>query len=132
MEAQFIQATRSKLRFSTTRGELSVEDLWDLNLTSATGKPNLDDLAKSLNRALKSTDDESFVTPAVKVDDGNALRFEIVKSIIAVRLLERDAAAQAKEKAEKKQKIMGFIESKQDEALSNMPIEELRKLLESV
>ena len=33
----FEQAARLKLRFETSRGLLSVEDLWDLPLTSARG-----------------------------------------------------------------------------------------------
>ena len=60
----FEQASRLKLRFTTARGSLSVEDLWDLPLTSTTGKPNLDDIAKSLNRELRATSEEtSFVEP---------------------------------------------------------------------
>jgi hypothetical protein len=34
----FEQATRAKIRFSTPVGMLSVEDLWDLPLTSTQGQ----------------------------------------------------------------------------------------------
>jgi hypothetical protein len=37
----FQKATRAKLRFETPKGLLSVEDLWDLPLTSAINKANL-------------------------------------------------------------------------------------------
>ena len=39
----FKQAAKAKLRFPSSKGELRVEDLWDLPLTSKTG-PSLDSL----------------------------------------------------------------------------------------
>ena len=59
----FEKATRRKLRFTSAAGLLSTEDLWDLPLTSATGKANLDDIAKALNRRLKDAEEVSFVAP---------------------------------------------------------------------
>lgn len=126
----FEQATRLKLRFDSPRGLLSVEDLWDLPLTSATGKPNLDDIAKALHRKLReSTETASFVTPAVA--DRNTepqLAFDIVKHVIQVRIAERDAAQAATAKREFKQRLMEIIATKQDETLRGKPLEELQAM----
>lgn len=42
----FEQASREKVRFQTQVGQVSVEDLWELPLSSKANKPNLDDIAK--------------------------------------------------------------------------------------
>jgi hypothetical protein len=87
----FEQAARLKVRYSTAKGQLTVEDLWDLPLTSTTGKANLNDIAKGLNRELKNADDEDFVNRATSTNTELALKFDIVKHIIAVRLAENEA-----------------------------------------
>ena len=128
----FEKATRLKLRFDTPKGLVTVEDLWDLPLTSNTGKANLDDIAKSLHFQLKENEQVSFVTPTAKENEPMALGFEIVKHIIQVKLTERDAAAQRAANAEKKQKIMAIIEQKQDAALGALSVEELGKMVASL
>jgi hypothetical protein len=133
MEAQFIAATRQKLRFDSARGQLTVEDLWELPLTSSVpGKPNLDDIAKALHRTLKETDDVSFVTPAAKADTSNQLRFEIVKQVIAVKLIECDEASAAAVKREQKGRILELLAKKQDDTLAGKSEEELRALLNAM
>lgn len=128
----FEKATRLKLRFSTPVGPVVAEDLWDLPLTSTRGRPNLDDVARDLHKQLKSGDDVSFVTKAQKSDEIVQLKFDIVKHIIDVRLVENEAAAKKKEIAEKKQQILGLIANKENAALAEKPIEELRKLVEAM
>lgn len=131
MDAQFQAASRLKLRFDTPKGQLTVEDLWDLPLTSGAGKANLDDIAKSLHRQTK-TDDVSFVTPPAAKDASIALAFDIVKHIIGVRIAERDAAADAAARAAKKQQLLSLIASKESEALAGKSLDELRAMFESL
>lgn len=123
----FEQASRLKLRFETTMGLLSVEDLWELPLASKRG-PNLNDIAIGLYNQTKH-DTVSFVEDEQKPSPALQLRFDIVKHIIDVRKLERRAAEDAKDRAEKKQKIMAVMSRKQDGALENMSMEELQGLL---
>ena len=59
MSDLFERATRQKLRFETTSGNISVEDVWSLPLSS--GKLNLNDLAKALNKEIKTFDEEDFI-----------------------------------------------------------------------
>ena len=60
MDNLFMQATREKFRFESSKGDLSVEQLWDLPLTSRTGF-DLDTVAKAVNADLKASNEESFV-----------------------------------------------------------------------
>lgn len=126
----FEKASRYKLRFHTTRGRISVEDLWDLPLLG--GSDCLDEIAKGLRLKVKDSAEESFVVKSDKKDDVLQLKFEIVKHIIEVRLKEAEAAANAKVLREKKQQIMSIIADKESEALRGKDVDELKKLLESM
>lgn len=128
----FEKATRLKLRFVTPKGILSIEDLWDLPLTSSTGKANLDDIAKALHRKLKDEADTSFVEPSATGDKTLQLQFDIVKHIIDIRIDERNAAAIARANKDKKQMILELIAKKKNEELANASLDELEKLAESL
>ena len=125
----FEQAIRSKLRFSTTKGLLTVEDLWDLPLVSMSGaQVNLDDLARVAYKEMEESACRSFVQKASKISETAKLKFDIIKHIIDVRLAERDAAIERSEKAVKKQRILELIATKEDESLAGKSLEELQKL----
>ncbi|MFA5378887.1 MAG: hypothetical protein WC455_24250 [Dehalococcoidia bacterium] len=124
-------ATRMKDRFETSKGNLSVEDLWDLPLTSVRS-PNLDDIARDLHRQLKDSAEVSFVAPARKENDTLQRKFDIVKHIIEVRLAENTAAAEVRANKEKKARILEIIARKDDEELVGKSRDELIKLAESL
>jgi hypothetical protein len=128
----FEKATRQKLRFESTKGMLSVEDLWDLPLDSATGKANLNDVARSIYRDLKAEDQVSFVSVQQKTDEVTQLKMDIVKHIIQVKLTEADVAKQLRDAKEKKQKIMEIMSRKQDAALESASLEDLEKMLAAI
>lgn len=127
----FAQASRLKLRFDTTKGQLSVEDLWDLPLTSGTGKVNLDELAQTLHK-LQGEQTISFVKKEVPVNEIDKLRFDIILHIINTRVAEREAAALASTKKEQKQKLMYIISRKEDSALEGASLEDLRKMMDAL
>ena len=122
----FDKATRIKLRFESTRGALSVEELWDLPLR---GKLSLDSLAKVVNRQIKSETGESFVDSRSTVDTTQELRLDILKHIIGVKLAEESASREAAEKREKNARIRELIAQKQDQELAGKSIEELTEML---
>lgn len=129
----FEKASRLQLRFGTHKGNLSVEDLWDLPLTSRnSNSTSLDDIAKSLNRQLKEMDTESFVVKSPKADAVLQLQFDIVKHVIGVRLAESEKAATVREAKEKKDKILSIIAKKQDEKLESSSLEELQQIAASL
>lgn len=126
--ANFEQAARKKFRFDSSKGQLSVEQLWDLPLTG--NGVNLDDIARGLFRQIKEAAGEiSFVKPAAANDTSLQAKFDIVKHIIDVKMAERDVAEKAAATRAKNQKIMALIDQKQDEKLSSASIEELRAML---
>lgn len=123
----FEQATRLKIRFETAKGALTVEDLWDLPLTSA-NRPNLNDIAKSLSRYLRENE-EDFVGTASKADTAAQLKFAIVKHVIGVRIAENEAAKTAADRRETKNRIMALIAEKQDENLRGKSLDELQAMV---
>jgi len=118
----FETAVRNKYRFPF-RGQVSVEDLWDLSLT------NLDSVFKTLNAQKKQESEESLLSERSAADTELETKIAIVRHIVAVKLAERDAAKSAKEKRERDQRIMEIIAAKQDEALQGKSIEELQAML---
>lgn len=129
----FELASRKKFRFPSVAGMLSVEDLWDLPLTTKNGRASLDDVAKSLYHEIKqSAEVVSFVTDSVNDNPNLQAAFEIVKHVIEVRKEEKKAADQAKERADKRQRIMELIAKKQDQALEGQSLEDLQKMVEAL
>lgn len=125
----FEQATKTKTRFSTSVGNLTVEDLWDLPITSKRG-PNLSDIARSLQSELSSqpTSELDFLDATITVDATMQLRFDIVKSIIISKQADITAKTDAKAIESHNAKIDELITKKQDEDLAGMSIEDLTKL----
>lgn len=125
----FERAARTKLRFSSVVGDLSTEQLWDLPLTAKGSRVSLDNLAKAVNRELKSSEEESFVETPSKADSEMRLRLDILKHIIADKLARKEAADKRAEKAAEKEKLLRLLERKQEEALEELSAEELEARL---
>ena len=124
----FEKAARLALRFTTPKGSLTVEDLWDLPLTSASGA-SLDNIAKGLNRQIKEATTESFVVKTSKADAELQLKFDIVKHIIEVRLAENEVAKNAAAKKAEKAKLLEVLSRKQDAALEQKTPEEIEQMI---
>jgi len=125
VENIFEYATRNKVRFSF-RGLISVEDLWDLSLG------NLDSIYKELNKQSKQSEEESLLNIKTQEDELLNVQIEIVKHIVSVKLAEKEAREKASAKKAQKQKIMSIIAAKQDEALQNSSIDDLKKMLDEL
>ena len=125
VENIFEYATRNKVRFSF-RGLISVEDLWDLSLT------NLDSIYKELNKQSKQSEEESLLNIKTQEDELLNVQIDIVKHIVSVKLAEKEAREKASAKKAQKQKIRSIIAAKQDEALQNSSIDDLKKMLDEL
>lgn len=124
----FEKASKMKLRFDTTRGPVSVEDLWDIPLTRSTG-PSLDDIAKDLNRQLKAAAEESFVVKSTKPNQILQLKFDIVREIIKQKLEAQEARKEAEASKQQRELIASIIELKEVDELKEKSVKELKKLL---
>ena len=125
VENIFEYASRNKVRFPF-KGMISVEDLWDLSLT------NLDSIYKTLNKQVKQSEEESLLSTKASVDTELEVQIAIVKHIVSVKLAEKEAAEKASVKKAQKQKIMSIIATKQDEAVQNSSIDDLKKMLDEL
>jgi hypothetical protein len=127
--SDFEKASKMKYRFTTRKGNLTTEDLWDLPLTSNSGV-SLDDLAKALNKEIKENAEESFVLTKTTSNKDLETKFSIVKRVIEVRLEEIETRKTAAARKAKKEQLLQLIYDKENAALSNKSIDELRAMLE--
>lgn len=120
----FSKATRLKIRFQTTSGFLTVEDLWDLPLSK------LNIIAKNLNKQLKTQkDEEDFLDEKSAEDTETKLKFDIVLSILETKKAENKEASESSEKKLYNQKILALIAAKQEDDLKSKSVDELQALL---
>lgn len=130
----FEQASRMKFRFPSPLGPLATEDLWQLPLTSATGKANLNDIGKALNKQVRDTGEENFVPVAGQTasDTTKIVALDIVKRVIEVKLAENAAKASVEATKTQNQRILEILAQKQDHALTEKTEDELRAMLAPV
>lgn len=126
----FKEATKRKLRFKSAQGFLTVEDLWDLPLTSTTGKANLDDVAKTIATVLKNSAQESFVeTTPSKINEEAKLSLDLVKEVIASRKEENETKLNKAKIMQQLATIKAIRAEKQNEDLKGKGVEDLDKLI---
>ena len=121
----FEYAVRNKLRFPY-KGVITVEDLFDLSLT------NLDSIYKTLNKQAKQIEEESLLAEKTTIDKDLEVQIAIIKHIVSVKLEEQKAREEAAAKKAQKQKIMSIIATKEDEALQNSSVDDLKKMLDEL
>ena len=128
----FETATRAKLRFTSTKGELTVEQLWDVPLRSRDGF-DMDAIAKGANKALKSITEESFVSTERTPAHAKAeLTLELCKYIIGVKLAEESAAKTRADNRVEKERLLGILAEKQAGKLSELTERELQKRINAL
>lgn len=122
----FERAAKCKLRFQSSKGSLSVEDLFDLSLTS------LDNLAKDVNRQLKAEVEESFIEKKSTSSSELELRLDILKHVIAYKVGVAEASKKRAETLAKKSQIEDILLRKKSQQLEEMSVEDLQKLQEQL
>jgi hypothetical protein len=124
-------ASRKGLRFGTTKGAITTEDLWHLPLTSK-NNVNLDDIARGYSRELKAQEEESFVTKPAQKDSTMELGFKIVKRVIEFKIAEREAAKLSVDKAKQRELLLSLIAKKKVEELGATDIAGLEEQLKAL
>lgn len=123
----FEYATRTKLRFASIRGELTIEQLWDVPLRSKDDF-NLNVVAKTTNKALKEISEESFVeTTKTAEHTRRETALEVVKYVIETKIAEETAAEKRAANKKEKEKLLQILAEKQDGKLSELSEKELKK-----
>lgn len=121
----FELATRQKVRFSTTRGNVGTEDLWDLSLE------DLDVVAQGLYEQAGSTK-KSFIKKKDTTNRTAALKLDVVVFIINTKMEEEEKRRTAVERKAKRTQLMELIAKKQDDALSRKSIATLQAELDKL
>lgn len=123
--SNYKQASRLGLRFQTSKGLLSVEQLWGLSVTDLTNA------IKAVKKILVKTDDDelSFLEDTKVVDVENQLRFDILKDVYITKKEENAAIRTKAADKEHNQKILALIAEKQEGELKGKSVEELEAML---
>lgn len=124
-ENLFEMATRNKMRFPSTKGELSVEDLWDLS------DKDLDVVYKNLKDQEVKSSEESLLDDA-NVDPKLTAAIGIVRYIFTTKHKEKLAEKERINKKLKQKKYIDALSKKQDEAIEKMSEAELRAMIDSL
>lgn len=116
------QGTREKLRFSTKKGELSIENLWDLGLET------LNDIAVDLYNQYESSGKKSFLVNRSEKDKIIKLKLDVILDILNTKKEEAEQRRTEKERKEHNQKIDELIERKKQGELEGKTVEELEQM----
>lgn len=122
----FIEASRRKLRFNSTKGALDISDLWDVPLTF------LDNLAVALEEQIQKAGKKSFLAKRSASTLELDISFEIVKYILTTRVEEDEAKKDKASKEAKRAQLKALLEEKQMDKIKGQTIEEIEAQLASL
>lgn len=117
-------ASQQKLRFQTSKGPLSAEQLWDLSLDE------LDTLAVSLQEQHENSGKKSFLNPKSEKDKTAKLKFDIVLDVLNTKQEEAQALTKAKEIKAHNDKIYALIAKSDDKELEGKTRKQLVAMLQ--
>lgn len=126
MEKNFELAIIGKYRFASEKGNLTMEDLYDLKLNE------LDPIAKSLNRKIKNSEEESFIVKKSTANKKLLVSFEIVKHIIEVKLAEKEKLKAAASVKIRKAQLAEKIAVKEGQVDDGKTLDELKDELDNM
>lgn len=121
----FKYAAKHALRFPY-KGMVSVEDLFDLNTEE------LNSIYKTLKKQQKTDAGESLIEDKTNEDTQLEVKIAIVTEIFNDKQTATDKAKKAAVRKAQTQKILDIMNQKQNEALSNMTVEELQAQLDAL
>lgn len=122
-------ALQKKLRFTSPKGALSLEQLWETPLTSRDDF-NLDTIAKSANKSLIEVSAESFVkTEKSSKEIEMQMKLELIKHVIASKIAEKERLKARADNKKEREKLLAALEKKQDSKLQGLSEAALKKQL---
>lgn len=120
----FKYAVKNKLRFSY-KGVCTVEDLYDIPLSG------LDKMYGELKKQQKNFGEDSLLNKKSSEEKEIGIKIEIIENIVADRLADIDKAKKAQQTRERNRRIAQIIADKEDAALNDMSLEDLKAMLAS-
>ena len=121
----FIEATKRHIRFQF-KGSLTVEQLWELT------PEELNSMYQKLRAEQKKETEDTLLTTTESKDENLDISIEIIKYIVKDKLDERERQQKAKEIKEQKQKLLAVLAQKEDAALNEKSIDEIRAMIENL
>jgi hypothetical protein len=122
------QGIRAGIRFLTSKGNLTIAQLFSLSVTGI--EKVVRSLRKQISETGSTSDGLEFLdSSAPAVDPLLQLSFDIAKDVYITRKSERDAATNAAENKKHNEKILGLVSKKRENALENLSEKELLDLL---
>lgn len=120
----FKYAVKNKLRFNY-KGLCTIEDLYDIPLN------DLDSMYGELKRQQKNFGTDSLLNKKSSLEKEVAIKIEIIESIVRDRLADKEKATKAQETRERNRRIAEIIADKEDAALHDMSLDDLKAMLAS-
>tara|TARA_R110002074_G_scaffold402324_1_gene606963 strand:- start:15769 stop:16149 length:381 start_codon:yes stop_codon:yes gene_type:complete len=117
------KASQKKLRFETSVGMLTCEQLFDFNLEQ------LDELAVKYNEEHEKSSTKSYLSTKSEEDKTAKLKFDIVLDILNTKLSNQERAAKGEATKLQNQKILAILAQKKDSELMDLSVEELEAKL---
>lgn len=126
-------ATNKHIRFTTSRGDVTTEDLWDIPLSSIDGF-NLDAIALDLYTAVnKTAAHKSFVAKTSSpADIITQLKFDVVQHIIDSKIERANRVQLRKLRNDKRNQIANIIADKKDDKLKGTSLAKLEAMLDDL
>lgn len=132
----FLQARRMRLRFQSTVGNLTVEDLWDLPLTTeGSKKPSLESIGAPLltrKNDLEKVRGESILADATAPSAELVqvtLQVAILREIARIRQEENKAKTLAAAQRAERERLDALIQGREE---TELPLAELKKRREQL
>lgn len=120
----FKYAVKKKLRFNY-KGMCTIEDLYDIPLDT------LDKMYGALKKEQKNFGVDSLLNKKTLAEKETAIKIEIIESIVKDRLADIERATKAEQTRARNRKIAEIIADKEDAALHDMSVEDLKAMLTS-
>lgn len=119
----FILATRKKFRFESTKGQLQLEDIFDLSLTA------LDNIAVSLDEKIQQLGRKTFIDKRTSSTTELEIKLEIIKYVIETKQKEEEERKVKQAKTEQKEFLKTLREKKQIQQFEGLSLEDIEKQL---
>ena len=120
------KAIRAKLRFQTSKGLLTIEQLWGLTLTE------LKNLIISLHETVKKVPSEDLAfleTETIQEESEDKMRFNIAVDVYKTKQQEAKDSREEASKRAFNQHLAEIIAEKEDANLRSKSIEELKAMM---